>query len=91
MDVLHTNALEKGKLEPSGTVDFFANGGMAQPGCKTSRDQSKYNISLNCTINSAERVNRSDEVTPYIFVRNTAVSQDKSLRPMCIASYDLQH
>ncbi|XP_026315857.1 pancreatic triacylglycerol lipase-like [Hyposmocoma kahamanoa] len=39
VDVLHTNALEKGKLEPSGTVDFFANGGMMQPGCKTSKDQ----------------------------------------------------
>lgn len=33
VDVLHTNALQNGKLEPSGTVDFYANGGVLQPGC----------------------------------------------------------
>ncbi|XP_049868072.1 pancreatic triacylglycerol lipase-like [Pectinophora gossypiella] len=41
VDVLHTNALEKGKLEPSGTVDFFANGGISQPGCATQSNQTK--------------------------------------------------
>ncbi|XP_013136832.1 PREDICTED: pancreatic triacylglycerol lipase-like [Papilio polytes] len=34
VDVLHTNALMKGKLEISGHADFFANGGTKQPGCK---------------------------------------------------------
>ncbi|GBP49664.1 Pancreatic lipase-related protein 3 [Eumeta japonica] len=33
VDVLHTNGLEKGKLEQSGTCDFYANGGLGQPGC----------------------------------------------------------
>lgn len=41
VDVLHTNALEKGKLEASGHVDFYANGGLTQPGCKASEEQSK--------------------------------------------------
>lgn len=42
VDVLHTNALEKGKLEASGHVDFYANGGITQPGCKSTKDQSKF-------------------------------------------------
>lgn len=41
VDVLHTNALEKGKLEASGHVDHYANGGITQPGCKTTAEQSK--------------------------------------------------
>ncbi|CAG9785685.1 unnamed protein product [Diatraea saccharalis] len=41
VDVLHTNAMWKGKLEPSGHVDFYANGGMTQPGCNATTDQSK--------------------------------------------------
>ncbi|XP_004927688.1 pancreatic lipase-related protein 3 [Bombyx mori] len=41
VDVLHTNALEKGKLEASGHVDFYANGGLTQPGCKASEEQTK--------------------------------------------------
>ncbi|KAG6455044.1 hypothetical protein O3G_MSEX009019 [Manduca sexta] len=41
VDILHTNALEKGKLEASGHVDFYANGGMSQPGCKASAEQTK--------------------------------------------------
>ncbi|KAJ8721489.1 hypothetical protein PYW07_002264 [Mythimna separata] len=45
VDVLHTNALERGKLEPSGHVDFYANGGFTQPGCKTTRKQSKSSCS----------------------------------------------
>ncbi|XP_072938699.1 pancreatic lipase-related protein 3-like [Epargyreus clarus] len=39
VDVLHTNALEKGKLETCGHVDHFANGGMNQPGCKATEQQ----------------------------------------------------
>lgn len=40
VDVLHTNALFKGKLEPSGHVDFYANGGLTQPGCIQDDNQS---------------------------------------------------
>ncbi|KAI5642704.1 lipase domain-containing protein [Phthorimaea operculella] len=41
VDVLHTNALEKGKLESSGTIDFFANGGITQPGCRHNENHTK--------------------------------------------------
>ncbi|PZC82661.1 hypothetical protein B5X24_HaOG200583 [Helicoverpa armigera] len=41
VDVLHTNALNKGKLEASGHVDFYANGGITQPGCKDTDEKSK--------------------------------------------------
>ncbi|XP_059046364.1 lipase member H-A-like [Achroia grisella] len=40
VDVLHTNSLEKGKLESSGTIDFYANGGLTQPGCRTTANAS---------------------------------------------------
>lgn len=40
VDVLHTNVLEKGKLEGCGHVDFYANGGMHQPGCRPTHNQS---------------------------------------------------
>lgn len=43
VDVLHTNALEKGKLETCGDIDFFANGGMTQPGCRSTAEQSNKN------------------------------------------------
>lgn len=33
VDVIHTNVLVKGKLEPCGHVDFYCNGGKNQPGC----------------------------------------------------------
>ncbi|RVE40616.1 hypothetical protein evm_014735 [Chilo suppressalis] len=41
VDVLHTNALWKGKLEPSGHVDFYANGGLTQPGCNATANATK--------------------------------------------------
>ncbi|XP_011559508.3 phospholipase A1 1 [Plutella xylostella] len=41
VDVLHTNSLEKGKLEACGHVDFYANGGMTQPGCVDTDNQTK--------------------------------------------------
>lgn len=44
VDITHTNALQKGKLERSGNVDFFANGGMLQPGCKADENYSKYRL-----------------------------------------------
>ncbi|XP_077287742.1 pancreatic lipase-related protein 2-like [Arctopsyche grandis] len=37
VDIVHTDALEKGKLEATGHADFYMNGGMQQPGC-TGRD-----------------------------------------------------
>ncbi|XP_012233699.1 uncharacterized protein [Linepithema humile] len=33
VDVLHTNAFVQGKIEPSGHIDFYVNGGVNQPGC----------------------------------------------------------
>lgn len=42
VDVLHTNALSKGKLETCGHADFFANGGYTQPGCMQTENQSKF-------------------------------------------------
>ncbi|CAB3364845.1 Hypothetical predicted protein [Cloeon dipterum] len=33
VDVIHTNAGNKGKLGPNGHVDFYVNGGTVQPGC----------------------------------------------------------
>ncbi|CAH2076443.1 unnamed protein product, partial [Iphiclides podalirius] len=41
VDVAHTNALQKGKLEISGHADFFPNGGMQQPGCKADENFTK--------------------------------------------------
>lgn len=36
MDVVHTNIGFKGKMAPLGHLDFYANNGIAQPGCGTS-------------------------------------------------------
>ncbi|XP_049778093.1 inactive pancreatic lipase-related protein 1-like [Schistocerca cancellata] len=33
VDVIHTNAGSKGKIDASGDVDFYTNGGFQQPGC----------------------------------------------------------
>jgi hypothetical protein len=33
VDVIHTNAFVQGKIEASGDVDFYVNGGISQPGC----------------------------------------------------------
>ncbi|XP_068632655.1 pancreatic triacylglycerol lipase-like [Battus philenor] len=38
VDILHTNSLQKGKLEISGQADFYANGGTNQPGCKADKN-----------------------------------------------------
>uniref|UniRef100_A0ABD2WYU5 phospholipase A1 n=1 Tax=Trichogramma kaykai TaxID=54128 RepID=A0ABD2WYU5_9HYME len=38
VDVLHTNAFVQGKLEPSGHLDFYMNGGVNQPGCWEKRN-----------------------------------------------------
>lgn len=34
VDVIHTNAGVFGKIEPSGHVDFYINGGQTQPACE---------------------------------------------------------
>jgi len=44
VDVIHTNALIQGQLAPCGDVDFYVNGGLAQPGC--------HNSSSACTLNN---------------------------------------
>ncbi|CAH2238682.1 jg4356 [Pararge aegeria aegeria] len=41
VDILHTNALQKGKLEDSGHVDCYANGGVFQPGCVATENKTK--------------------------------------------------
>ncbi|KAG7199611.1 hypothetical protein KM043_014214 [Ampulex compressa] len=38
VDVFHTNAFVQGKVEPSGHVDFYMNGGINQPGCWEKRN-----------------------------------------------------
>ncbi|KAK9507401.1 hypothetical protein O3M35_007264 [Rhynocoris fuscipes] len=40
VDVIHTNALFQGQVFPCGHVDFYANGGVFQPGCE---GEDKYN------------------------------------------------
>ncbi|KAM3964258.1 pancreatic lipase-related protein 3 [Aphomia sociella] len=45
VDVLHTNCLERGKLEASGNVDFYANGCLNQPGCRTTANESSSSCS----------------------------------------------
>ncbi|GAB0097603.1 pancreatic lipase-related protein 2 [Sergentomyia squamirostris] len=40
VDVIHTDALERGLLMPTGHVDFYMNGGFAQPGCEAEREMS---------------------------------------------------
>ncbi|XP_071455105.1 pancreatic triacylglycerol lipase-like [Hetaerina americana] len=38
VDVIHTNAGNKGKMGPNGHVDFYLNGGFMQPGCESQGD-----------------------------------------------------
>lgn len=38
VDVFHTNAFIQGKVEPSGHIDFYMNGGIIQPGCWEKRN-----------------------------------------------------
>lgn len=50
VDIIHTNALGKGKLEPTGHIDFYLNGGTLQPGCLTSNNGCKIIIIITSTI-----------------------------------------
>lgn len=36
VDVIHTNAMVQGQVDPCGDVDFYVNGGLAQPACENS-------------------------------------------------------
>lgn len=36
VDVIHTNALEQGQIDPCGDIDFYVNGGVVQPACNNS-------------------------------------------------------
>ncbi|XP_058804306.1 uncharacterized protein LOC131671704 [Phymastichus coffea] len=38
VDVIHTNAFVQGKIETSGHIDFYMNGGINQPGCWEKRN-----------------------------------------------------
>lgn len=40
VDVVHTDCLARGILAASGHADFYANGGILQPGCAPSENQS---------------------------------------------------
>jgi len=49
VDIIHTNCGGLGQLLPIGTVDFYANGGITQPGCdRTSANEynSEYCIHI---------------------------------------------
>lgn len=46
VDVIHTDGFVKGQIERSGHVDFYANGGLSQPGCEKPVNQSKFNYSF---------------------------------------------
>lgn len=42
VDVIHTDCLARGILAASGHADFYANGGLYQPGCVPTQDQSSF-------------------------------------------------
>lgn len=42
VDIIHTNAGVFGKIEASGHVDFYLNGGQSQPACHG--DRSKWSL-----------------------------------------------
>lgn len=43
VDVIHTNSGIFGKIEPSGHIDFYVNGGQTQPICKNHKSKLKRN------------------------------------------------
>lgn len=42
VDVVHTDVLQRGILQPLGHVDFYVNGGIEQPGCQYQTETSAY-------------------------------------------------
>lgn len=46
VDVIHTNAGYFGKIEPSGHLDFYINGGQSQPACSNHKSKS-YRVARN--------------------------------------------
>lgn len=46
VQIIHTDALEKGKFEATGHVDFYVNGGMEQKGCPRD-NMSRFFIKFN--------------------------------------------
>lgn len=40
VDVIHTDSFARGVLSASGHLDHYVNGGIEQPGCNASRNQS---------------------------------------------------
>lgn len=47
VDVIHTNMGIFGKMEPSGHVDFYVNGGYLQPACNNSMSMNPF---INCKL-----------------------------------------
>lgn len=41
VDVIHTDVLQRGILQPIGHADFYVNGGIEQPGCKVAVNECK--------------------------------------------------
>lgn len=41
VDVIHTDVLQRGILQPIGHADFYVNGGIEQPGCKYAVNECK--------------------------------------------------
>lgn len=38
VDIIHTDVLERGILATAGHADFYVNGGIEQPGCRSQND-----------------------------------------------------
>ena len=52
VDVLHTDALKEGKVETCGHIDFYVNGGIEQPGCKSSSIIGEIKVSKSVMISN---------------------------------------
>lgn len=50
VDVIHSNALVQGQMERCGTVDFYMNGGIMQPGCFAFGSSNLFSFSLSLSL-----------------------------------------